>query len=55
VKAVYTEQHRSHDPQLFLVRGFDPVGDTSEQAASVFRRDYERFGTVIRELKLKAE
>ena len=35
--------------------GFDPVGDTSEQAASVFRRDYERFGTVIRELKLKAE
>jgi tripartite-type tricarboxylate transporter receptor subunit TctC len=35
--------------------GFDPVGDTSEQAANVFSRDYERFGTVIRELKLKAE
>jgi tripartite-type tricarboxylate transporter receptor subunit TctC len=35
--------------------GFDPVGDTSEQATNVFRRDYERFGTVIRELKLKAE
>src|SRR5262249_9209892 len=35
--------------------GFDPVGDTSEQATKVFRRDYERFGTVIRELNLKAE
>jgi hypothetical protein len=21
VKAVYTERHRSHDPQFFLVRG----------------------------------
>jgi tripartite-type tricarboxylate transporter receptor subunit TctC len=35
--------------------GFEPVGDTAEQAANVFRRDYERFGTLIRELKLKAE
>ncbi|MDI1266525.1 MAG: tripartite tricarboxylate transporter substrate binding protein [bacterium] len=35
--------------------GFDPVGDSSEQATAVFKRDYERFGTVIRELKLKAE
>ena len=35
--------------------GFDPVGDTAEQAADVFRRDYERFGTLIGELKLKAE
>lgn len=35
--------------------GFDPVGDPAEQAANVFRRDYERFGALIRELKLKAE
>lgn len=35
--------------------GFDPVGDTAEQAANVFRREYERFGVLIRELKLKAE
>ena len=35
--------------------GFDPVGDTSEQATEVFKRDYERFGSVIRELKLKPE
>ena len=35
--------------------GFDPVGDSSEEATAVFKRDYERFGTVIRSLKLKAE
>jgi tripartite-type tricarboxylate transporter receptor subunit TctC len=35
--------------------GFDPVGDSSEEATAVFGRDYERFGTVIRLLKLKAE
>ena len=29
VKAVYTELHRSHDPQFFLVRGV--VGRTTEQ------------------------
>jgi len=35
--------------------GFDPVGDNSEQATAEFKRDYERFGTLIRELKLKPE
>lgn len=35
--------------------GFDPVGDSSAQATEVFKHDYERFGTVIRELKLKPE
>jgi hypothetical protein len=29
VKAVYTERHRSHDPQFFLVRGV--VRRTTEQ------------------------
>jgi hypothetical protein len=29
VKAVYSEQHRSHDPQFFLVRGV--VKRTTEQ------------------------
>lgn len=31
--------------------GFDPVGDSSEEATAVFKRDYERFGAVIRTLK----
>jgi tripartite-type tricarboxylate transporter receptor subunit TctC len=35
--------------------GFDPVGDSSEAATAEFKRDYERFGTLIRELKLKPE
>ena len=35
--------------------GFDPVGDTSEEATAVFNRDYERFGAIIRDLKLKPE
>jgi len=35
--------------------GFDPVGDSSEQATAEFKRDYERFGKLIRELKLKPE
>jgi tripartite-type tricarboxylate transporter receptor subunit TctC len=35
--------------------GFDPVGDTAQQAAEVLKADYERFGPVIRSLKLKVE
>ena len=35
--------------------GFEPVGDTIEEASAVFKGDYERFGTVIRALKLKPE
>jgi tripartite-type tricarboxylate transporter receptor subunit TctC len=35
--------------------GFDPVGDSSAQATAVFKQDYERFGTLIRTLKLKPE
>jgi tripartite-type tricarboxylate transporter receptor subunit TctC len=35
--------------------GFDPVGDGGAEATAVFKQDYERFGSVIRELKLKPE
>lgn len=35
--------------------GFNPVGDTSEHASIVVKRDYERFGDVIRSLNLKQE
>jgi tripartite-type tricarboxylate transporter receptor subunit TctC len=35
--------------------GFEPVGDTPEQAATVLKSDYERFGPLIGALKLKPE
>jgi hypothetical protein len=37
MKAVYTEQHRSHDPQFFLVRGV--VKRTTEQPERAGWRD----------------
>jgi tripartite-type tricarboxylate transporter receptor subunit TctC len=47
-----------HDPDIdrrLRELGFDPVGDTAQQAAEVLKADYERFGPVTRSLKLKAE
>ncbi|MCP4620892.1 MAG: tripartite tricarboxylate transporter substrate binding protein [Bradyrhizobium sp.] len=35
--------------------GFEPVGDTPEQAGAVLKDDYERFGPIIGALKLKPE
>ena len=35
--------------------GFDPVGDPSAAAATIVKGDYDRFGKIIKDLKLKAE
>ena len=35
--------------------GFQPVGDTSSEAANIVKADYERFGTIIKSLNLKPE
>jgi len=35
--------------------GFEPVGDAPEQAATILKSDYERFGPLIGALKLKPE
>jgi tripartite-type tricarboxylate transporter receptor subunit TctC len=35
--------------------GFEPVGDSSASAAAVVKRDYDRFGNIIKALNLKSE
>lgn len=45
-----------HDPEIagrLRELGFDPVGDTPDEAAAVLRSDLERFGRIIRSLRLQ--
>jgi tripartite-type tricarboxylate transporter receptor subunit TctC len=35
--------------------GFEPVGDSSEEAAKVVKSDFDRFGKIIKELNIKQE
>jgi tripartite-type tricarboxylate transporter receptor subunit TctC len=46
------------DPQVrerYAQSGLDPVGNTPEQFAAVVRSDYEKYGRLVRELKIKID
>lgn len=47
--------HIIHSPDFakrLHAMGFEPIGDTSEHAASVFANDYQRFGPIVQALHL---
>ena len=39
----------------FAQLGYEPLGDSPEEFASLLRTDFERFGRLIRQLGLKAD
>jgi tripartite-type tricarboxylate transporter receptor subunit TctC len=41
--------------ERFAQSGLETVGDTPEQFAAVVRRDYEKYGRLVRELKISIE
>ena len=46
------------DPKVrerYAQSGLDPVGNTPEQFAAVVRSDYEKYGRLVRELKIKID
>jgi tripartite-type tricarboxylate transporter receptor subunit TctC len=46
------------DPKLrerYEQNGLEPVGNTQEQFATVVRRDYEKYGRLVRELRIKID
>ncbi len=41
--------------ERFAQNGLETVGDTPEQFAAVVRRDYEKYGRLVRELKIRID
>jgi tripartite-type tricarboxylate transporter receptor subunit TctC len=41
--------------ERFAQNGLETVGDTPEQFAAVVRRDYEKYGRLVRELKISID
>jgi tripartite-type tricarboxylate transporter receptor subunit TctC len=41
--------------ELYAQNGLEPVGNTAEQFAAIVRGDYEKYGRLVLELKIRID